>query len=85
MKGIKPSFNSLAILLSVLIIGCSNTSESVRTLAIFETRAEAEKAAKAFNCIGSHQMGDKWMPCESHDTHKGRDKHEKHGGGHPHH
>ena len=39
------------------------------------------KAAKAFNCTGAHQMGDKWMPCKSHDAHEEIEKH----GGHHHH
>ena len=84
MKGVKPIVYILAMTLSGLPMACSSTSESGGTRALFETRAEAEKAAKDFNCKGAHQMGDKWMPCESHDTHEGRDKHEKHGGHHHH-
>ena len=84
MKGLKAIVCILAIPFSTLLIGCSTTLESGGTRALFETRAEAEKAAKDFNCKGAHQMGDKWMPCESHDTHEGRDKHEKHGGHHHH-
>jgi len=34
--------------------------------AMYATKAEAEKAASKFNCIGAHQMGDKWMPCAKH-------------------
>tara|TARA_B100000945_G_scaffold118829_1_gene94474 strand:- start:520 stop:774 length:255 start_codon:yes stop_codon:yes gene_type:complete len=84
MKGLKTIVYALATPFSVLLIGCSTTLESGGTRALFETRAEAEKAAKDFNCKGAHQMGDKWMPCYSHDTHEGRDKHEKHGGHHHH-
>ena len=32
----------------------------------FKTRVEAENKAKTLNCKGSHKMGDKWMPCNSH-------------------
>jgi len=34
--------------------------------AMFKTKAEAEAAAKKFNCKGAHKMGDLWMPCASH-------------------
>jgi len=36
------------------------------TKAMFATRAEAEAAAKHFNCKGAHRMGEMWMPCASH-------------------
>ena len=84
MKSSKSIFSILVISLSFSLIGCSN-SESRSTRALFETRAEAEKAAKDFNCTGAHKMGDKWMPCKSHDAHEAREKHENHGGHHHHH
>lgn len=34
--------------------------------AAFATKAEAEAAAKHFNCRGAHRMGNQWMPCASH-------------------
>ncbi|WP_216900618.1 DUF3721 domain-containing protein [Synechococcus sp. CCY 9618] len=34
--------------------------------AVFATTAEAEAAAKHFNCKGAHRMGDQWMPCREH-------------------
>jgi hypothetical protein len=34
--------------------------------AMFNTKAEAEAAAKHFNCKGAHKMGNQWMPCASH-------------------
>lgn len=34
--------------------------------AVFATKAEAEAAAKHFNCQGAHRMGHQWMPCASH-------------------
>jgi hypothetical protein len=39
--------------------------------AVFATKAEAEAAAKHFNCKGAHQMGSLWMPCASHGETKG--------------
>ncbi|MFN5464433.1 MAG: DUF3721 domain-containing protein [Cyanobacteriota bacterium] len=33
--------------------------------ALYATKAEAERAAKLFQCSGAHPMGDKWMPCAS--------------------
>ncbi len=47
-------------------MGCSTGSTQNGTPVLFNTKAEAEKAAKNFNCRGAHQMGDKWMPCKSH-------------------
>jgi hypothetical protein len=39
--------------------------------AMFATKAEAEAAAKHFNCTGAHKMGNQWMPCASHGETKG--------------
>lgn len=39
--------------------------------ATFATKAEAEAAAKNFNCKGAHQMGSMWIPCASHGETKG--------------
>ena len=66
-------------------MGCSGNSQTNRTPALFETKAEAEKAAKDFNCTGAHKMGDKWMPCKSHADHEEKDNHESHTGHHHHH
>ncbi len=38
--------------------------------AFFDTKVEAEQAAKNFNCKGAHEMGGKWMPCNSHKAHE---------------
>ena len=43
--------------------------------AIFNSRAEAEAAAKAFNCQGAHRMGNQWMPCASHGETSGSPSH----------
>ncbi len=55
---------------SFLLMGCSSHSSQDATPALFDTKVEAEKAASRFNCKGAHQMGSKWMPCESHDVHQ---------------
>ncbi len=59
-------------------MGCSSNSQTNRTPALFETKAEAEKAAKDFNCSGAHKMGEKWMPCKSHSNHEEAKNHESH-------
>ena len=50
-------------------MGCSSESAKNKIPVLFETKEEAEQAAKNFNCTGAHQMGDKWMPCKSHKAH----------------
>ena len=83
-------YNLRAVLTAIIIsvsfslMGCSGNSQKHGTPALFETKAEAEKSAKNFNCIGAHKMGDKWMPCESHAHHEEAEKHESHNG-HDHH
>ena len=78
MKSLKHIFPIMAMSLPVSLMGCSTTSTSSNTQALFETRAEAEQAAKNFHCTGAHQMGTKWMPCENHNGHEGREKHGRH-------
>ena len=80
MKSLKPIVSVLVMTISFSIMGCSTNSESSSTRALFDTREEAAKAAKNFNCTGAHKMGNKWMPCKSHDAHEEGKKHEKHGG-----
>ena len=58
----------LFLVLASLVVGCSEPSQNTRTQALFDTREEAEKAAKSFNCAGSHKMGEKWMPCSKHES-----------------
>tara|TARA_Y100001968_G_C18774746_1_gene443847 strand:- start:231 stop:476 length:246 start_codon:yes stop_codon:yes gene_type:complete len=67
-----------------LLIGCSTEFQRNGIPALFDTKAEAEKAAKNFNCTGAHKMGDKWMPCKSHDSHSSHEKNESHGHNHNH-
>ena len=75
---------SFLMTFSVLLIGSSSYSNQEATPALFETKAEAEKAAKKFNCKGAHKMGDKWMPCDSHEEHKDNKKGSSHGHHHHH-
>ena len=65
-------------------IGCSDNSQTKGTPSLFETKIEAEKAAKDFNCTGAHKMGDKWMPCKSHSAHEDKE-HNKSNNEHHHH
>tara|TARA_Y100001968_G_scaffold87702_1_gene78694 strand:- start:55 stop:315 length:261 start_codon:yes stop_codon:yes gene_type:complete len=82
---LKPIVYIVAMSLSFSLIACSTNAESKKTRALFDTRKEAEKAAKDFNCTGAHKMGEKWMPCKSHDAHSEGAKHSKHGhSGHHH-
>ena len=46
-------------------VGCTSKVEEKKP-ALFDTRREALKAAKSFNCTGAHKMGNKWMPCATH-------------------
>jgi hypothetical protein len=47
--------------------------------AVFATKAEAEAAARHFNCTGAHKMGNQWMPCATHaDTKGGTSGHGSH-------
>ena len=85
MKHLKPIVSVLVMTISFSIMGCSTNSESSSTRALFDTREEAAKAAKNFNCTGAHKMGNKWMPCKSHDAHEEGEKHEKHSGHNHHH
>ena len=64
----------LSSLLLISVIGCSTESNKVKTRVIFETKAEAEQAAKDLDCKGAHKMGDKWMPCKSHRSHEKHNK-----------
>jgi len=50
----------------LILIGCSANEKDNPTPALFDSKLEAEKAAKDFNCTGAHKMGKKWMPCEKH-------------------
>ena len=84
MSTIKNLFSSfLFLLVTSSLIGCSSGSKQDGTTALFNTREEAEKAAKTFNCTGAHKMGDKWMPCKTHKVNE--NDHKKSGQGNHHH
>ena len=51
-------------------LGCTSKVEETKTPALFDSKREAEKAAKNFNCTGAHKMGNKWMPCSTHESHE---------------
>ena len=59
----------------VVLAGCSPQSKREGIHVLFDTKAEAEEAAKSFNCTGAHQMGKKWMPCEKHSSHSNHHNH----------
>ena len=63
------------------LIGCSAEVNKGRIPSLYDTKAEAEKAAKDFNCTGAHKMGEKWMPCDKHEDHM---RHGAHGNHHNH-
>ena len=84
MKIIKPFISPFVVGLSLSLISCSTESKQSRTPALFNTKAEAEAAAKNFNCKGAHKMGDQWMPCKNHKTHEERKSHDGHGHHHNH-
>jgi len=58
------------ILITLLFgVGCTPKVEE-KTPVLFDTRREALKTAKNFNCSGAHKMGDLWMPCSTHELAK---------------
>ncbi len=65
-------------------MSCSSESSKDQMPALFDTKAEAEQAAKNFNCTGAHKMGDKWMPCKTHKSHKNHKQKAGHGHHHNH-
>ena len=85
MNNLRPIFTTIIISISFSLMGCSGNPKTNGTPALFETKAEAEEAAKDFNCTGAHKMGDKWMPCQSHADHEETGKHESHNEHHHHH
>jgi hypothetical protein len=70
LKSFKSISSFLIGTLLFSLIGCSTTSKQNATPALFDTRVEAEKAAKNFNCTGAHKMGEQWMPCKKHGKHE---------------
>ncbi len=85
LKGYKQIHSAIIIGIAFSVIGCSTESKQSAMPALFNTKAEAEEAAKNFNCTGAHKMGDQWMPCKSHKNHEKHKKHSGHGHHHHHH
>ena len=85
MNKLRPILSTLFLSLSFYLIGCSDNSQKSGSQALFSTKAEAEKAAKDFNCTGAHRMGDKWMPCKSHAAHEEKENNKSNNGHHHHH
>ena len=82
MKNLKPIVYTIIISLSFSVIGCSSNSQKNSFPALFDTKLEAEKAAKNFNCTGAHKMGEKWMPCKNHEVPENSGINESHKGHH---
>ena len=76
----KPIFSTIIISVTFLLIGCTSNSYKSGTPALFETKVEAEKAAKNFDCTGAHKMDEKWMPCTNHETRYKTGKDQSHTG-----
>ena len=76
--------STLFLITLIFGVGCTSKVEEKKP-ALFDTRREALKAAKNFNCTGAHKMGDKWMPCSTHESHKNADKKHKNNKPHQHH
>ena len=55
--------------ITILSLGCSNkpVEKDMKMPMLFDTKEQAEKEAYKFGCEGAHQMGDKWMPCSTHN------------------
>ena len=70
MNNVKLILSTIILSTSFALIGCSDNSQESRTPALFDTKVEAKKAAKNFKCTGAHRMGEKWMPCTTHEVHK---------------
>ena len=80
----KKAFIFSQFILITFLVGCTSKVEE-KTPALFDTRKEALKAAKSFNCTGAHKMGNKWMPCSTHESHENADKKHKKNKTHHHH
>ena len=85
MYKLKPILSTIILSLSFSLIGCSDNTKTKGNSSLFETKIEAEKAAKDFNCTGAHRMGDKWMPCKSHAAHEEKENNKSNNGHHHHH
>ena len=72
------TLSPLILITFIFGVGCTSKVEETKVPALFDSRVEAEKAAKRFNCTGAHKMGNKWMPCANHESHESaHDNHKK--------
>ena len=81
----KSILSTIILSISFSLIGCSGDSQIKGTPSLFETKIEAEKAAKDFNCTGAHKMGNKWMSCKSHSAHEDKENNKSNKEHHHHH
>ena len=63
-----PKAYLLPIIFLLSFLSLTEPSVSAPKKALFNTKVEAEKAAKDFGCSGAHKMGKKWMPCSMHQN-----------------
>ena len=85
MAKLKSILYTITLSTSFSLIGCLDNSQKNGTPSLFETKIEAEKAAKDFNCTGAHRMDDKWMPCKSHADHEEKENNKSSNAHHHHH
>ena len=75
----------IVLITALFSLGCTSKVEETKTPALFDSKREAAKAAKSFNCTGAHKMGNKWMPCSNHEAHKSSQDKNKKDHNHQHH
>ena len=73
----------IVLITTLFSLGYTSKVEETKTPALFDSKREAEKAAQSFNCTGAHKMGNKWMPCATHEAHE--NSHDKKAKDHDHH
>ncbi len=71
----RKSLLNISLIGTFLLIGCSEPINKKGVPALFNTKEEAEDAAKHFNCTGAHKMGEEWMPCKQHGHHEHHHNH----------
>ena len=49
---------------------CPSKVEGTKVPALFDSRVEAAKGANSFNFTGAYKIGNEWMPCATHESHK---------------
>ncbi len=82
---LKKIISSAFLVTCFFLAACSSKPRDNKIPALFDSKAEAEKAAESFNCSGAHKMGDKWMPCATHKIHSNNNEASGHMNHHHHH